>query len=194
MGPIAREQLREGLHRQVTRSVEAGATLVMGGEMPDGEGFFYPVTMLTGVEPGMAACTEETFGPIAVVIAADDAEHALTLANDTPYGLGAAIWTETERGVEMARRIEAGQVSDQRDREVRSSPALRRDQTLRATAASSDRTGSANSPMLSRSGWGRCAAEPVRHCRNDERAPSDLLGRRPFGVSVGLTGFEPATP
>ena len=111
VGPIAREQLREGLHRQVTRSVEAGATLVMGGEMPDGEGFFYPVTMLTGVEPGMAACTEETFGPIAVVIAADDAEHALTLANDTPYGLGAAIWTETERGVEMARRIEAGQVS-----------------------------------------------------------------------------------
>ena len=111
VGPIAREQLREGLHRQVTSSVDAGATLVMGGEMPDGEGFFYPVTLLTGVEAGMAACTEETFGPIAVVMAADDAEHALALANDTPYGLGAAIWTETERGVAMARRIEAGQVS-----------------------------------------------------------------------------------
>src|SRR5690625_1684676 len=111
VGPIAREELRENLHRQVTSSVEAGATLVMGGEMPGGDGFFYPVTLLTGVEPGMAACTEETFGPIAVVIAADDAEHALALANDTPYGLGAAIWTQTERGVEMARRIEAGQVS-----------------------------------------------------------------------------------
>ena len=111
VGPIAREELRENLHRQVTSSVEAGATLVMGGEMPEGEGYFYPVTLLTGVEPGMAACTEETFGPVAVVIAADDAEHALAIANDTPYGLGAAIWTETERGVEMARRIEAGQVS-----------------------------------------------------------------------------------
>ncbi|HEX7351509.1 NAD-dependent succinate-semialdehyde dehydrogenase [Brachybacterium sp.] len=111
VGPIARKELRENLHRQVTASVEAGATLVMGGEMPEGEGFFYPVTMLTGVEPGMAACTEETFGPIAVVIAADDAEHALALANDTPYGLGAAIWTETERGIELARRIEAGQVA-----------------------------------------------------------------------------------
>lgn len=111
VGPIARKELRENLHRQVTSSVEAGATLVMGGEMPEGEGYFYPVTLLTGVEPGMAACTEETFGPVAVVIAADDAEHALAIANDTPYGLGAAIWTETERGVEMARRIEAGQVS-----------------------------------------------------------------------------------
>ncbi|ASK64526.1 succinate-semialdehyde dehydrogenase [Brachybacterium avium] len=111
VGPIAREQLREGLHRQVTASVEAGATLVLGGELPAGEGFFYPVTLLTGVQPGMTVCAEETFGPIAVVIAADDAEHALALANDTPYGLGAAIWTETERGVAMARRIEAGQVS-----------------------------------------------------------------------------------
>ncbi|MDN5687395.1 MAG: NAD-dependent succinate-semialdehyde dehydrogenase [Brachybacterium sp.] len=111
VGPIAREELRESLHRQVTSSVEAGATCVLGGEMPQGEGLFYPVTLLTGVEPGMAACTEETFGPIAVVMVAEDAEHALALANDTPYGLGAAIWTDTERGVEMARRIEAGQVS-----------------------------------------------------------------------------------
>ena len=111
MGPIARKELRENLHRQVTTSVEAGATLVMGGEMPEGEGFFYPVTLLTGVEPGMTACAEETFGPIAVVIAADDAEHAMALANDTPYGLGATIWTGNERGVAMARRIEAGQVS-----------------------------------------------------------------------------------
>lgn len=111
VGPIAREELRESLHRQVTSSVEAGATCVLGGEMPQGEGLFYPVTLLTGVEPGMAACTEETFGPIAVVMVAEDAEHALALANDTPYGLGAAIWTDTERGVQMARRIEAGQVS-----------------------------------------------------------------------------------
>src|SRR5699024_11971564 len=88
VGPIARKELRENLHRQVTTSVEAGATLVMGGEMPEGEGCFYPVTLLTGVEPGMTAGAEEAFGRIAVVIAADDAEPALALANDTPYRIG----------------------------------------------------------------------------------------------------------
>ncbi len=111
VGPIARAELRENLHRQVTTSVEAGAELVLGGEMPTGEGFYYPVTLLTGVEAGMSACTEETFGPVASVMVAEDAEHALSLANDTPYGLGASIWTETSRGEAMARRIEAGQVS-----------------------------------------------------------------------------------
>ncbi len=111
VGPIARAELRENLHRQVTSSVEAGATLVLGGEMPQGEGSYYPVTLLTGVRPGMSACTEETFGPVASVMLAEDAEHALELANDTPYGLGASIWTETGRGETLARRIEAGQVS-----------------------------------------------------------------------------------
>ncbi|AGF71183.1 NAD-dependent succinate-semialdehyde dehydrogenase [Corynebacterium halotolerans] len=111
VGPIAREELRENLHRQVTSSIEAGATCVLGGELPDGDGYFYPVTLLTDVEPGMTTCTEETFGPVAVVVAADDAEDALEIANDTPYGLGASVWTSTERGEAMARRIEAGQVS-----------------------------------------------------------------------------------
>ena len=111
VGPIARRELRENVHRQVTSSVEAGATLVLGGTVPDGEGFFYPVTLLTQVQAGMSACTEETFGPVAVVMVADDAEQALAIANDTPYGLGASVWTSTERGEAMARRIEAGQVS-----------------------------------------------------------------------------------
>ncbi|WP_462417822.1 NAD-dependent succinate-semialdehyde dehydrogenase [Kytococcus sp. Marseille-QA3725] len=111
VGPIAREDLRENLHRQVVQTVEAGATCVLGGEMPEGDGWFYPVTLLTEVTPGMTACTEETFGPVATVLAVDDAEAALRLANDTPFGLGAAIWTEAGRGVQMARRIEAGQVS-----------------------------------------------------------------------------------
>jgi succinate-semialdehyde dehydrogenase/glutarate-semialdehyde dehydrogenase len=111
VGPIAREELRENLHRQVTSSVEAGANLVLGGEMPEGQGFFYPVTLLTGVKPGMTACTEETFGPVAAVVAAEDADDAIAIANDTPYGLGSSIWTETSRGEQLARRIEAGQVS-----------------------------------------------------------------------------------
>ena len=111
VGPIAREDLRENLHRQVTASIEAGATCVLGGELPEGDGWFYPVTLLTGVDDSMTVCTEETFGPVAAVVAVDDAEAAIALANDTPFGLGAAIWTETGRGTAMARRIEAGQVS-----------------------------------------------------------------------------------
>ena len=111
VGPIARPELRENLHRQVTSSVDAGAQLVLGGTLPEGPGYFYPATLLTRVQSGMAACTEETFGPVAVVMSADDAEDALAIANDTPYGLGASIWTTTERGEQMAARIEAGQVS-----------------------------------------------------------------------------------
>ena len=111
VGPIAREDLRENLHRQVTASIAAGATCVLGGELPEGDGWFYPVTLLTGVDDSMTVCTEETFGPVAAVVAVDDAEAAIALANDTPFGLGAAIWTETGRGTAMARRIEAGQVS-----------------------------------------------------------------------------------
>lgn len=111
VGPIARDELRQNLHRQVSFSVGAGANLVLGGQMPEGEGYFYPVTLLTDVAPDMTVCTEETFGPVAVVIAADDAEQALAMANDTQYGLGASIWTTTERGEEFAHRIEAGQVS-----------------------------------------------------------------------------------
>ena len=111
VGPIARDDLRQELHRQVTESVEQGATLRLGGEIPEGDGFFYPVTLLTDVEPGMTACAEETFGPVAAVMKATDAEDALRIANDTPFGLASSVWTSTERGVEMAARIEAGQVA-----------------------------------------------------------------------------------
>ncbi|WP_114854749.1 NAD-dependent succinate-semialdehyde dehydrogenase [Brachybacterium sp. YJGR34] len=111
IGPIARAELRENLHRQVVESVAAGATCELGGQLPEGPGYFYPVTLLTGVEPGMSVCVEETFGPVAVVMAADDAEHALALANDTVYGLGASVWTSAERGEQLAPRIESGQVA-----------------------------------------------------------------------------------
>ena len=111
VGPIAREDQRKNLHEQVVASIEAGATRVLGGEIPEGEGYFYPVTLLTDVTAEMTVCTEETFGPVAVVLAADDADHAVAIANDTPYGLGASVWTTAERGEAMARRIEAGQVA-----------------------------------------------------------------------------------
>lgn len=112
IGPIARKNLVEEMHQQVDRSIEAGARLVLGGERHEGKGYFFPVTMLADVEPGMVVSCQETFGPIAAVIKAKDADDALKIANDTEYGLGAAIWSgDSERAVEMAGKIVAGQVA-----------------------------------------------------------------------------------
>jgi len=111
IGPIARKDLRDHLHRQVQETIAAGATCVLGGELPKGDGFFYPVTLLTNVEPGMAAFREETFGPVAAVTRARDEQHAMELANDTPYGLAASIWTEASRGEALAGQFAAGQVA-----------------------------------------------------------------------------------
>jgi len=110
IGPIARPDLRENLHRQVQKTIEAGARCVMGGEMTKGDGYFYPVTLLADVTNDMVACSEETFGPVAVLMKVEDVEEALSVANDTPYGLAASIWTDTQRGVKLAPEIEAGQV------------------------------------------------------------------------------------
>ncbi len=111
VGPIARAELRDELHRQVRESVEAGAVCRLGGELPDGDGFFYPVTLLTDVDPTMAVCREETFGPVAVVLSVASADEALAQANATSYGLAASVWTSTERGEAMASEIVAGQVA-----------------------------------------------------------------------------------
>ncbi len=110
VGPIARADLRANLHRQVQESIAQGAECRLGGVLPEGPGFFYPVTLLTGVTAKMTAFCEETFGPVAVVIKAADAEDALRLANDTPYGLAASVWTAVDRGIALSHRIEAGQV------------------------------------------------------------------------------------
>lgn len=110
VGPLAREDLRDSLHRQVTETISQGARCLLGGETPSGPGFFYPITLLSEVQPKMTAYCEETFGPVAVLVRARDAEHALELGNDTEYGLAASIWTTTERGVAYADALEAGQV------------------------------------------------------------------------------------
>lgn len=102
LGPLARADLRDQLHQQVQRSVQAGATCELGGQIPEGPGFFYPPTLLTGVKKGMAAYKEELFGPVAVVINAKTEEEALAIANDTAYGLGSAIITSD---VARARKI-----------------------------------------------------------------------------------------
>jgi succinate-semialdehyde dehydrogenase/glutarate-semialdehyde dehydrogenase len=110
VGPQAREDLRDGLHDQVERSVAAGARCVLGGQIPDREGAWYPPTVLVDVKPGMAAFDEELFGPVAAVVRARDEEDAIALANRTVFGLGAAVFTQDlERGDRIAReRLEAG--------------------------------------------------------------------------------------
>ncbi|MGH8873816.1 MAG: aldehyde dehydrogenase family protein, partial [Acidimicrobiia bacterium] len=110
VGPQARHDLRDELHRQVTGSVEAGASLLLGGEVPEGRGAFYPPTVLGAVGAGMPAYDEETFGPVAAVIRVPDGEQAVRVANDTRFGLGAAVFTrDVERGRRIAAtRLEAG--------------------------------------------------------------------------------------
>jgi succinate-semialdehyde dehydrogenase / glutarate-semialdehyde dehydrogenase len=111
VGPIAREDLRDNLHRQVQETVAAGGRCRLGGELPGGDGFFYPVTLLTEVTQAMTAAREETFGPVMVLLRADDAEAAVAMANDTPYGLAASVWSEAGRAEAIAARLEAGQVA-----------------------------------------------------------------------------------
>jgi succinate-semialdehyde dehydrogenase/glutarate-semialdehyde dehydrogenase len=110
LGPIARFDLRENLHRQVTISVAHGARVVLGGELPEGPGFFYPPTVLTDVGPGMPAYDEELFGPVVSIIPVADEDEALRVANTTVYGLGASIYTsDVEKGERLASEwLEAG--------------------------------------------------------------------------------------
>ncbi len=111
VGPQARVDLRDELHRQVEETVKRGARRVLGGEVPPGKGAFYPPTLLIGVEPGMAAFDEETFGPVAAVIRAKDEDDAVRQANASSFGLGASLWTrDRARAERLAARIEAGSV------------------------------------------------------------------------------------
>ena len=110
IGPQARQDLRDGLHDQVRRSVERGARCLLGGEVPEGPGSFYPATVLTDVKPGVPAYAEELFGPVATILVAEDEGDAIRIANDSSFGLGAAVFTaDVERGERIAAtRLEAG--------------------------------------------------------------------------------------
>lgn len=111
VGPIARADLRDNLHRQVQETIDAGGKCLLGGKMPTDSGYFYPVTLLVDVEEGMVGACEETFGPLAVVMQANDAQHALSIANNTPYGLAASVWGSNERALPIAHALQSGQVS-----------------------------------------------------------------------------------
>ena len=132
LGPQARVDLRDELHEQVRKSVAAGARVLLGGEVPQGPGAFYPPTVLTAVGPGMPAYDEELFGPVAAVIAARDEAEAVRIANDSVFGLGAAVFTrDRARGERLAAEDAGGRLLlRERSREVRSAAALRRDQAI----------------------------------------------------------------
>jgi succinate-semialdehyde dehydrogenase / glutarate-semialdehyde dehydrogenase len=110
IGPLARHDLRDALHRQVELSVQRGARCLLGGEIPAGPGAYYPPTVLTDVASGMPAYDEELFGPVAAVIPVRDEAQAIATANDSPFGLGAAVITrDLARGERIAAEaIESG--------------------------------------------------------------------------------------
>jgi len=109
LGPVARADLRETLHRQVRATVDAGARLIAGGTERRGPGFFYDATIVADVMPGMRMFDEEVFGPAAAVIRARDDDHAIGLANASTFGLGGSIWTrDAAEGERLAARLDCG--------------------------------------------------------------------------------------
>jgi succinate-semialdehyde dehydrogenase len=111
IGPMARYDLRDELHGQVERTLAEGARLVLGGHKVEGPGNYYEPTVIADVQPGMTSFREELFGPVASIIVARDAQHAVEMANDSEFGLGGTIWTrDLERADAMAAQIETGAV------------------------------------------------------------------------------------
>lgn len=111
VGPMARYDLRDELHEQVQKTLSEGATLLLGGEKIEGEGNYYAPTILSGVRPGMTSFKEELFGPVASLIVARDAEHAVELANDSEFGLAGSVWSaDVQKAREIAARLETGGV------------------------------------------------------------------------------------
>jgi len=110
IGPQARHDLRNQLHNQVQQSIKDGAKLLLGGEIPEDKGAYYPPTVLTDIKKGMLAYNEELFGPVASIIPAKDEADALEKANDSVFGLGAAVFTkDIKKGEQIAEKgLEAG--------------------------------------------------------------------------------------
>lgn len=104
LGPLVTREQRDTLHKQVRESIANGARLVVGGEMPDRKGWFYPATVLADVAPGQPAYDDELFGPAAAIIKAKDDDDAMRIANDSRYGLGGGIFS---KDVEKAKKLAA---------------------------------------------------------------------------------------
>jgi succinate-semialdehyde dehydrogenase/glutarate-semialdehyde dehydrogenase len=111
LGPLAREDLRANLERQLTDTVAQGARVLTGGHRPQPKGWFIEPTVLDQVTGDMVSAREETFGPLASIIAVEDEDQALLVANDSRFGLGGSLWTaDVEHGLDLAARFESGGV------------------------------------------------------------------------------------
>lgn len=112
LGPMARMDLRDQLHQQVLANIKAGAKCILGGQIPEFKGAhaYYMPTILTGIKKGMPAYSQEIFGPVALVFTVKDTQEAIRIANDSPFGLGAAVFTRDEvKGEQIARnQLHAG--------------------------------------------------------------------------------------
>jgi len=113
IGPMARKDLRDGLHDQVRKSIDAGAKCLLGGEIPEGKGYYYPPTVLENVTPGQPAYDAELFGPVAALIRVKDKAEAIEVANDSVYGLGGGIFsTDEAEATRIARdELDTGMVN-----------------------------------------------------------------------------------
>lgn len=110
LGPMARVDLRDELHSQVLKSIQAGAKCILGGKIPKDKAAFYPPTILTNIKKGMPAYDEELFGPVASIISVKNEDEAIRVANDSIFGLGAAVFTkDIKKGELIAKeKLEAG--------------------------------------------------------------------------------------
>ncbi len=104
LGPMARKDLRAKIHEQVEESINKGAEVLCGGKLPDGDGFYYPATVLGNVKPGQPAYDDELFGPVASLIKAKDQDDAMRIANDSRFGLGGGIFSKDEdKAIKLAQ-------------------------------------------------------------------------------------------
>jgi succinate-semialdehyde dehydrogenase/glutarate-semialdehyde dehydrogenase len=111
VGPLATQKIRDDLHNQVRRALDTGARVLTGGQRPHGRGYFYPPTVLAGVARGSDVFYEELFGPVAMLFAVETAAQAIELANDSPFGLAASVWSSDEQEIpRFVDGLETGQV------------------------------------------------------------------------------------
>ncbi len=109
IGPLISADHRDRVHGFVSRAVEAGAAAVVGGELPAGRGFFYPPTLIVGAQQSSEIVQGEVFGPVLVVVPFDGEDDAVTLANDSPYGLSSSVWTsDVARALRVSHQLEVG--------------------------------------------------------------------------------------
>jgi succinate-semialdehyde dehydrogenase/glutarate-semialdehyde dehydrogenase len=111
LGPLATPAIRDEVAQQVSALVAAGARIRLGGTIPEGAGCFFPPTVIDGIPSTAAAARQEIFGPVALLFCARNAAHALELANDSDFGLGASVWTaDREEAQSFARSLQVGSV------------------------------------------------------------------------------------